>query len=182
MATPPLENTDIVRRYWKEVFNEGSLDTVNKALGDLVAADHVFNTPDPSEKKVGSDMLESIVVLFRTVLPDLHVDFDEEMIAEGDKVVSRWTARGSLSTKLKAVGITGDEETFSGISVFRISDGKIAETWQWLEPLRDQSEPPPMPRQEAIDELGKDRRIAVLFGADKQKRFDWICKVCPRCC
>ena len=183
MATPPVGNTDIVREFFEEVFNKGNLEAVD----ELVAEQHLFYAADrpEMEPKVGRKMLKGIVAVFLEIVPDVHVDYDGEngeMIAEGDKVVSRWAASGTLAGKLKAVGVrgvgvSGDEMKLSGISVFRISGGKIQETRQWLEVVV-QDELPIIP-EKVRNELLKNEQIREFLG-DAQR--DWIvCRMC-RCC
>ena len=183
MATPPLGNTDIVREFFEEVFNKGNLEAVDK----FVAEEHVFYAADrpEKEKKVGPNMLKGIVAVFREIVPDVYVDYDGEngeMIAEGDKVVSRWAASGTLPDKLKTAGVLGggvygNEMKLSGISVFRISGDKIQETRQWLEVVV-QDELPIIP-EKVRNELLKNEQIREILG-DLQR--DWIvCRMC-RCC
>jgi steroid delta-isomerase-like uncharacterized protein len=52
----------------------------------------------------------------------------EDQIAEGDKVVTRWTARGTQSGDLLGHPATGNEIAFSGINIYRVADGKLAES------------------------------------------------------
>ncbi len=53
----------------------------------------------------------------------------EEMIAEGDRVMVRWTSRGTHQGESHGLPPTGKQVTNSGINIFRIADGKIAEVW-----------------------------------------------------
>ena len=53
----------------------------------------------------------------------------EDLIAEGDKVVARWRARATHQGEYAGVPPTGKEVEFTGISVYRIGAGKIAESW-----------------------------------------------------
>lgn len=53
----------------------------------------------------------------------------EDLLAEGDKVVDRWTARGTHPGELIGIPPTGKEVTITGMDILRISNGKIAEIW-----------------------------------------------------
>ena len=64
----------------------------------------------------------------RTSFPDFHVT-SEDIIAEGDKVVSRWTASGTHKGELFGIPPTGKKATWKGISIYRFADGKIVEAW-----------------------------------------------------
>lgn len=182
MTVPNAGNRELVMRFFQEVYNERNLDEVGNAVSKLVATDHVFRTPDPKEDKRGSTMFASIVIMLRTISPDLQVNvYDNEIMEEGEFILSRWSASGTVSDRLKRViatndGVQGveaadDKLTLSAISVFRVSGGKIRETWQSLEAFRDQ-----IPLQAIRDLLAEDPRINVL-GA-----FNWCCKFWPKCC
>jgi predicted ester cyclase len=77
--------------------------------------------------------------MYFTAFPDLHVTIDDQ-VSECDKIVTRWTARGThqgeltggIPPMLNFVGLqrnspTGKEVTITGVSVDRISNGKITE-------------------------------------------------------
>jgi predicted ester cyclase len=54
------------------------------------------------------------------------------MVAEGDKVVSRWSLQGTHEGALPMLGIrpTGEGVTFTGMSIYRFENSKIVEIWQ----------------------------------------------------
>jgi predicted ester cyclase len=64
----------------------------------------------------------------RRAYPDLHIT-SEDMIAEGDKVVSRNTVTGTHLGEYMGLQPTGKSVTYNEIFIFRISNGRIAETW-----------------------------------------------------
>jgi predicted ester cyclase len=53
----------------------------------------------------------------------------EDLIAEGDKVVARWRSRATHQGDYMGIAPAGKEVEFTGISVYRIEEGKIAESW-----------------------------------------------------
>jgi len=59
----------------------------------------------------------------------------DEMIAEGDRVMVRWTFRGKHQGEYLGIPPTGKEVTFCGIYIFRIADGRIAEAWNLWDQL-----------------------------------------------
>ena len=59
----------------------------------------------------------------------------EEVRAEGEKVVVRWTARGTHRGELMGIPPTGKQVVTSGISILRIANGKIAEQWDIFDNL-----------------------------------------------
>lgn len=68
------------------------------------------------------------MTVYRTGLPDLQLSIDDIM-AEGNKVIVRWTARGIHKGVLLGVAPTGKQTTVEGISVFRLANGKVTEAW-----------------------------------------------------
>ena len=64
-----------------------------------------------------------------TALPDLAWTM-EDQLAEGDKVVTRYTVCGTLAGDWYGVGPTGKQGAWTGINIMRLADGKIVEAWQ----------------------------------------------------
>ena len=115
-------NKEIVRRY-QEAFNRGHLE----ALASLVAADLVTHSQAPG-LPAG---LEGGKMAHRSTLaafPDLH-DEAEELVAEGDTVVQRFTITGTHRSPFLGLQPTGRPIRFSGASFFRVRGGMIVEHW-----------------------------------------------------
>ena len=74
------------------------------------------------------------MVMFRSGMPDLRVVI-EDMIAEGDKVATRYTLEGTHEGELFGVPPTGQRLSIKSISVERVSDGKIQEHWRITDSL-----------------------------------------------
>ena len=106
------ENKALVRREQEELWT---------CTGNLDAAQELF-VPEQAEaaKQEAAD--------FRQGFPDV-VSTIEDLIAEGDKVVARWRARATHQGEYMGIPPTGKEVEFTGISVYRIEAGKIAESW-----------------------------------------------------
>jgi predicted ester cyclase len=106
------ENKALVRREQEELWNHaGNLD----AAQELFVPDHV-----EAVKQEAAD--------FREGFPDV-VSTVEDLIAEGDKVVARWRSRATHRGEYMGIAPTGNRVEFTGISVYRIEAGKIAESW-----------------------------------------------------
>jgi steroid delta-isomerase-like uncharacterized protein len=119
------ENKALVRRYFEEIWDKGNLEVID----ELFTTDFVRHGPTAIEGEVrGQEGFESFVSSYRTGLPDLRVSI-EDLIAEGDRVVTRWTARGTHQGELMGTAPTGNPATVTGILVDRISGGKIEEEW-----------------------------------------------------
>jgi predicted ester cyclase len=106
------ENKALVRREQDELWNQ---------TGNLEAAEELF-APEQAEaaKQEASD--------FRRGFPDV-VSTIEDLVAEGDRVAARWRARATHQGEYVGVPPTGKEVEFTGISVYRIEGGRIAESW-----------------------------------------------------
>ena len=106
------ENKAVVRREQEELWNH---------TGNLDAAEEIF-APAYVEaaKQEAAD--------FRRGFPDV-VSTIEDLIAEGDKVVARWRSRATHRGEYMGIPPTGKEVEFTGISVYRIEGGRIAESW-----------------------------------------------------
>ncbi len=118
------ENKILARRAFEEVFNAGNLDVVD----EIVDPDHVHHDPAMPEDGYGLEHYKQFALMYRSAFPDLHIDI-EDQIAEGDKVVSRWVARGTHEGDLMGIAPTGSRVTTAGMTIDRVANGKIAETW-----------------------------------------------------
>ena len=118
-------NKTLSRRFFEEVFGKGKLNV----LDELIAKDHVNSGPATLPGlPAGPDGTKQLVTVYRNAFPDLHFTIDEQ-IAEGDKVVTRWSAQGTHKGELAGIPATGKSSTVTGVTVDRIANGKIAETW-----------------------------------------------------
>ena len=117
------ENKAIVNHFGEQVWNRGNLE----AIDDLVAVDFVGYGPGRRVTR-GPEALKQIVTRMRAAFPDLNFTVEDE-IAEGDKVVTRWTGTGTHQGEWRGVAPTGKQVSFAGIAIRRITGGKIAERW-----------------------------------------------------
>jgi steroid delta-isomerase-like uncharacterized protein len=114
----------VSRRLIDEVYNEGKLDVVD----EVVAPGYVRHDPTLPEDITGQAAERELAAAYRAAFPDLTVTI-EEQLAEGDRVVTRWTARGTHTGDLWGIPGTGKEVRVTGTSVDRIQGGRIAESW-----------------------------------------------------
>ncbi|MCA1717233.1 MAG: ester cyclase [Actinobacteria bacterium] len=118
------ENKALSRRSIEEVFNAGNLDVVD----EIVDPDHVHHDPTMPEEGHGLEHFKQFASMYRSAFPDVHIEI-EDQIAEGDKVVSRWVAKGTHQGDLMGIAPTGNRVEAAGMTIDRIAEGKIAETW-----------------------------------------------------
>ena len=114
------ENKALARRAWEAVKNPDLLD-------EVYAADVVWHEPD--REIHGIEEAKQFVSMYRTAMPDVNVTV-EDVIAEGDKVVTRVTLRGTHQGETEEFGPpTGKQIEGVGITISRIEGGKIVEDW-----------------------------------------------------
>ena len=118
------ENKAIMRRYFS-VFEQGNIDL----LDELLAPDYVNHTPATPDLPTGPEGVKGVVSMFRSGMPDLKVVI-EDMIAEGDKVATRYTLEGTHEGELFGVPPTGQRLSIKSFTVERVSDGKIRDHWR----------------------------------------------------
>lgn len=116
------KNKEIARRAMVEIFNQGRLEVVD----ELVSAGYVGHDTAMPESVLGPEGMKQSAAGYRSAFPDMKITIDEQ-IAEGDSVVTRWTARGTHDGELFGISPTGREATVTGITINRIADGKLVE-------------------------------------------------------
>src|SRR6185437_5437262 len=122
-------NKEIVQRFVKEVQNQK-----NWATFDELNADDFVNLsapPDvPSDKAGGKMFLGAFVSAF----PDSYVTI-EDMIAEGDRVVTKKTFHGTHTGELNGIPPTGNRVSIQYVDILRLRDGQIVEHWLSMDQL-----------------------------------------------
>jgi steroid delta-isomerase-like uncharacterized protein len=115
-------NKAVVHRLLDEVWNKGNLSLVDELFTPNFEF-HDASTPDLGR---GPESEKKRVTLYRNAFPDLRITI-EDMIAEGETVVTRWSCRGTHKGDLSGIAPTGKQITISGITVGRFANGKIAQ-------------------------------------------------------
>jgi steroid delta-isomerase-like uncharacterized protein len=119
------ENKIIVLRSFKG-FDKGELNTVQ----NLTAPYFVDHNPLPGQAR-GIEGVKQASGIYRAAFPDARIKV-EDVIAEGDKVVIRWTGRGMHRGEFLGNPPSGKQVDLRGISIFRVVNGKIVEQWSEL--------------------------------------------------
>ncbi len=119
------QNKALSRRAIDEVWNQGKLE----AIAELFAQNAVFTDPSaPGGKFTGPEGMKQFVQVYQGAFPDLRLTINDQ-IAEGDKVVTRWTATGTQTGALMAIAPTGKHGTVTGINIERYQGGQVVESW-----------------------------------------------------
>ena len=149
-ADPGSANKALVRRYLADVLSAGRLDL----LDQLLSPDFVDSTPGAPKDVRGPEIIRSAQKRAREIFPEVEYTV-EDLVAEGDKVVARYTvratSRGSGSSPGRPIEVTG-------VTIFRIAEGRIREVWivndqiemflqlgYTLEPPKQEAPPVPAP-------------------------------------
>jgi len=114
-------NKALVRRGIEETVNKGNFSVVD----EILSTDYVYREPTVGEKR-GRAGFRELVTMYRNAFPDVKLTIDEQ-IAEGDKVVTRWSATGTHRGELFGTAPTGKQVRVQGVIVSRIANGKVVE-------------------------------------------------------
>ena len=118
------QNRALVTRFFAEVCNGRKLS----AADEIFASNHVHHDPGNPQIGAGPDGIKELVSIYQTAFPDAHWTI-EQMIAEGDTVVTRWTGHGTHQGDLAGLAPTGRKVTVAGVWIHRIANGKVTESW-----------------------------------------------------
>jgi steroid delta-isomerase-like uncharacterized protein len=118
------EIRDIVDRFTDKAWNGGNLDLID----DLFAEGYVGHDAPNPEPVQGPEGMKNFLRMYHAAFSDAHITLDDVLVT-GDKVVTRWTGRGTHDGDLMGIPPTGKSVVFTGIRIFRLADGKIVEGW-----------------------------------------------------
>src|SRR5215208_1780728 len=138
------ESKAVMRRFW-EVWEQGNIDL----LDELLAREYINHTLATPDLPPGPEGVKEVVSMFHSAMPDLRVVI-EEMIAEGEKVATRYALEGTHEGELFGAAPTGKQLSIKSITLERVSDGKIIEHWR------------------VTDEMGMMRQLGVFRAPEEQ--------------
>ena len=120
------ENKQLVRRWFEEVWNKGSVD----AIDEMFAEDGIAHglSDDPSNPIKGPTGFKPFHTVFREAFPNMMITV-EDTIAEDDKVAARCSVRARHEGEFMGRAATQAPVDFTGITIVRIYNGKIVEAW-----------------------------------------------------
>lgn len=121
-AADENENKARVRRFFEVGPSRGDL----RAARELLADDFALHVPLPCSP--GVQGIIEVISACRAAFEHLDVTV-EDMVAEGDRVAARFTARGIHRGDFMGLTATEKSITMTGIEIFRIENGRIAELW-----------------------------------------------------
>lgn len=120
-------NKDLARRLY-EMLNTGQ---VERAAG-LVSADYLEHDPLPGQGTGREGAVDRFSALTRALAPHFTVD---DVVAEADRVVVRWTNTGTHIGDFAGIPATGKTFTIHGVDVYRVAAGELCEHWHVIDQL-----------------------------------------------
>lgn len=119
------QNKALARRQIEEVWNQGNLAVID----ELVGPNATFHDPSvPGGMFIGPEGVKQFVQVYRGAFPDVRITINDQ-VAEGDKVVTRWTATGTHNGQLMGIAPTGKHATVTGVDIELYEAGKVVESW-----------------------------------------------------
>ncbi|NIM92186.1 MAG: hypothetical protein GTO18_00515 [Anaerolineales bacterium] len=116
-------NKRVVLRLAQAV-NSGNLDD----LDNVLSPSYVRHDPNPLMKDIGREEYKQAFTRLRNAFPDAEWTLDD-MLSDGDKVIGRWTFRGTHNGQFFNIPPSGKEVTYPIIAIYRVENGMIAEDW-----------------------------------------------------
>ncbi len=107
--------------------NTGDAEVISKTIDELVEPNVLFHAPVPTGA-TGAQALKQVWAVLLRAFPDIHVTV-EDVIEEGDKIVSRNTVTGTHQGEYRGLPPTGRSITYNEIFIVRFAGGRIAEIW-----------------------------------------------------
>jgi steroid delta-isomerase-like uncharacterized protein len=117
-------NKFVIRPSFEELWNKGNLSVAD----ELFTPNYAHHDPSTPDVGRGPESEKLRVTLYRTAFPDLRLTI-EDIIAEGETVMARWSCRGTHKGDLSGIAPTGKQVTISGVSIARFDSGKMVEGW-----------------------------------------------------
>lgn len=121
-------NKAVVRRYYDEALNAGRVDV----LDELAVEDYQENDPLPGQGDGRPGLKQRVQIFIEGLAPNFTID---DVVAEGDRVVVRWTNNGTHVGSFLGIPPTGRSFRIAGIDIHRMENGRLAEHWHVVDQL-----------------------------------------------
>jgi steroid delta-isomerase-like uncharacterized protein len=144
------QNKTNVRRLFEEVWNKGNV----RVADELFAPTYIHNDSSTPDEGRGPEGEKKRVTLYRNAFPDIRLTI-EDITAEGETVVARWSCRGTHKGDFNGIAPTGKQVNITGISIARFTNGKMTEgfvNWDALGLMQQLG---------VVPEMGRAKTVAV---------------------
>jgi len=118
----------VVRRFIAAIWHQGHPEALEEVIAPTYVHHPSHTVGDGGHEVHGPDGVRHMVTAWRSAFPDLHCTL-EDLLVDGDTVVARWRCRGTHAGMFRGMAPTGQRVMFTGISIYRIAQGKIVEQW-----------------------------------------------------
>lgn len=121
---------EVVRNFFVNLINTGDFDLIPDYFTEDWLLHYRADVHDVSYE--GLDGVAEWGNSFFAMIPDFAIDMDESktwFVTEGDLVAARWTGVGTHTGEVPGIPASGNDVIITGAGIYRIEDGKIAETW-----------------------------------------------------
>jgi steroid delta-isomerase-like uncharacterized protein len=142
------QNKTNVRRLFEEVWNKGQVAVADELIAPSYTH-HDSSTPDVGR---GPESEKKRVTLYRNAFPDIRFTI-EDLLAEGETVVARWSCRGTHKGELNGIAPTGKQFNITGVSIARFTNGKMFEgyvNWDALSLMQQLGVAPELGQAKAV--------------------------------
>ena len=129
-SQPSEENKNTLRRSLDEVWGKYNTNAVDQ----YYAANFVDHTPAPGFSP-NRDGIKKAVEVYRKAFPNGHLTIGD-VLSEGDEVAARFTFHGKHTGELQGIPPTNKEVTLTGLTICRIQNGKVVESWESIDQLQ----------------------------------------------
>jgi steroid delta-isomerase-like uncharacterized protein len=124
----PEEHKAVIWRFIAAIWHQGQFEAIDEVIAPTYVHHTSHTAGDGGQEVHGPDGVRGTVSAWRSAFPDLHFTL-EDLLIEGDKVATRWTCRGTHQGVFRGIAPTGKRVTFTGMTLYRIAQGKIVEQW-----------------------------------------------------
>ncbi len=122
------KNKKTLHRFYDEVLNQGNIDLID----ELATSDYIEHDPLPGQGEQLQGLKDRVNAILKGLSPKFTI---EDVVAEGDKIVVRWTNSGTNNGEFMGMPPTGKSFTIAGIDILRFENGKMAEHWHVVDQL-----------------------------------------------
>ena len=122
------KNKETARRYYEEVLNKGNVDLLDEIAVDA----YIEHDPFPGTREGLAGLKDRVAMIHSGLAARFTID---DVIAEGDRVVVRWTNEGSMVGEFLGMPANGKSFKIAGVDIHRLQGGKLAEHWHVVDQL-----------------------------------------------
>jgi steroid delta-isomerase-like uncharacterized protein len=124
------DNKVLVRRFYEDAWNKHNPAVVD----EIYAADFVDRSPDIPGIPHTREGLKQFMGVYLRAFPDATITVEDQLV-EGDRVVTRWTGRGTQTGEFMEMSPSGKKVAVQGVQIDRFSGSKIVESWTLFDQL-----------------------------------------------